>query len=135
MAKSKRMTYLVASVDDRPGTAMKLLHDLKKSNIGLVGLWGFGMPDGKAKIYAVAKNPEKLRTLWMGSGLMAEEGTGFLVSGTDRTGVLLKTLEGLAAAGINIKMMDALATGGKFVSLIWVAPAQVEDAAKALGCK
>ncbi|HTX19102.1 MAG TPA: hypothetical protein VMG34_10620 [Bacteroidota bacterium] len=135
MAKSKRVTYFAANVDDKPGTAMKILADLKASNVALVGLWGHGMPDGKARIYAVAKNPEKLRTKWTGAGILGEEGTGFMVSGSDRTGVLVKTLEGIAAAGINIKMMDAMATGGLFASLIWVDPAQVESAAKALGCK
>jgi hypothetical protein len=135
MPKSKRVIYFAANLDDRPGTALRLIADLKASNIALVGLWGYGMPDGKAKIFAVAKNPDKLRTKWTGAGIVAEEGIGFMITGADKTGVLVKSLEGIAAAGINLKMMDALAAGGRFASLLWVDPAQVENTAKALGCK
>ena len=135
MPKSKRVSYISANLDDKPGSALRLIADLKASNIALVGLWGYGMPDGKAKIFAVAKSPDKLRTKWTGEGIMAEEGTGFMITGADRTGVLVKNLEALAAAGINIKMMDALATGGRFASMLWVDPTQVENTAKALGCK
>jgi len=135
MAKAKRVTYLAANLDDKPGTAARLLDDLKEANIALVGMWGYGMPDGKAKLYAVAKNPDKLRTKWTGAGILAEEGTGFILNGADRTGVLVKSLDALSAAGINIKMMDALATGGKFASMVWVDASQVEAAAKALGAK
>ena len=135
MPKSKRVTYIVAKLDDKPGAALRLIADLKTSNIALVGLWGYGMPDGKAQMYAVAKNPDKLRTKWTGAGIIAEEGTGFMITGADKTGALVKTLEEIAAAGINIKMMDALAAGGRFTSLMWVDPSQIENTAKVLGCK
>lgn len=135
MAKSKRVIYFVANLEDRPGSALKLIADLKAANIALVGMWGYGMPDGKAKVYAVAKNPDKLRTKWTGAGILAEEGTGFMITGADRTGALAKSLEGIAAAGINIKMVDALAVSGRFASLLWVDASQVENTAKALGCK
>jgi prephenate dehydratase len=135
MPKSKRVIYFVANPEDKPGAALKLIADLKAANIPLVGLWGYGMPDGRAKIYAVAKNPDKLRTKWTGAGILAEEGTGFMITGADKTGVLVKSLEGIAAAGINMKMMDAVAVSGKFALLLWVDPSQVENTAKALGCK
>jgi hypothetical protein len=135
MPKSKRVIYFVANLEDKPGSALKLIADLKADNIALVGLWGYAMPDGNAKIHAVAKNPDKLRTKWTGAGILAEEGTGFMITGADRTGVLVKSLAGIAAAGINIKMMDAVAVSGRFASLLWVDASQVENAAKALGCK
>jgi prephenate dehydratase len=135
MAKAKRVTYFVANLENKPGALLKILQDLKSQNIGLVGCWGYGTPDGQGKVYVVAKNPDKLRNAWKGTGTLVEEGTGFLFSGVDKTGALLKPLEAVAAAGINITMLDAIAAGGRFGSFIWVDASQIENTAKALGCK
>lgn len=135
MAKVKRVVYFVANSEDKPGSLLNVMKELKTKNVGLVGLWGYSAPDGRGMLYAVAKNPDKLRTLWKTNGILAEEGTGFWITGTDRTGALVGTLEAIAAAGINIKMMDAIAVGGRFGSLLWVDAAQIDNTAKALGCK
>jgi len=135
MAKAKRVTYFVANLEDKPGSLLKFMLDLKSQNIGLVGLWGYGTTEGRGMLYAVAKNPDKLRAAWKGTGVLAEEGTGFMITGSDRTGALVKSLEAIAGAGINIRMMDAIAVGGRFGSLLWVDASQIDNAAKALGCK
>ena len=135
MAKPKRVTFISTRLEDTPGALLKILQDLKAKNIGLVGLWGTGAVDGKAKLIAVPKDANKLRTIWQGTGTIVEEGTAFLLSGADKTGALVKNLETLATSGINIKMIAAVAGGEKFASLLWVAPEQLEDAAKALGAK
>ncbi|HEY2933522.1 MAG TPA: hypothetical protein VGK99_17415 [Acidobacteriota bacterium] len=132
MAKVKRTTYFMANLQDKPGALLKVLQDLNTKKISLDGLWGFGTHGGQAQLFVVAKNPEKLRSVWKTSGLLAEEGTGFFVEGTDRAGALIKTLEKIAAAGINIHALDAVAVKGRFGSFVWV-EGDVEKAAKALG--
>lgn len=132
MAKAQRVQYVMATVDDRPGTLLKLMQDLKARNISLSGLWGFGTRDGKAQVYVVAKSPEKVKNAWRASGQVAEEGTAFFTKGTDRAGALLKTLEALANAGINVRAIHAVAVGGRYGSFLWIDPSDVEKAAKAL---
>lgn len=133
MAKPQRATYFKANLEDKPGALLAVMKDLKAGNLGLTGLWGFATSPGNAELHVVAKNPDKLRDAWKSSGKLAEEGTGFWVKGADKTGVLVKTLEALANAGVNITAIDAIAVGGRYGSFIWVNPADVEKAAKALG--
>src|SRR2546422_2905919 len=135
MAKIERVTYFLANLDDRPGTLLKIMRDLKGKNINLAGLWGFSTYEGKAQLYVVPKNPDKLRNEWKAAGLLAEEGIGFFVKGADRTGAMLSTLEALANAGINIRAIDAIAVAGQFGSFIWVHAADEKKAAAALGLK
>jgi hypothetical protein len=86
-------------------------------------------------LYVLPKKPEKLRNIWKTVGIAFQEGTGFLVRGTDETGALLTTLEALAREGINITASSAVAVGGKYGALLWVAQEDVEKAARALGVK
>lgn len=133
MAKIKRMTYFMANLEDKPGELLKVMQDLKAKKIGLKGLWGFGTHSGKAQLFVVAKKAEKLRDIWKTSGLLAEEGTGFLISGDDQTGAMIQSLKTLADGGVNIHAVDAIAAKGRFASFLWVNPEDVEKVAEALG--
>jgi prephenate dehydratase len=135
MAKVARGVYFKAVLEDKPGALLKVMQDLKAKNIALSGLWGFGTSQGKAHLYAIPKNPEKLRNAWKASGLLAEEGTGFWIKGADRTGALNQSLEALASAGVNIGAIHAIAVGGQFGSFLWVSAEDVNKAAQALGAR
>ncbi|MBI3940089.1 MAG: hypothetical protein HY315_04595 [Acidobacteria bacterium] len=131
MAKVERVSYFMADLDDKPGVLLKILQSLKAKNISLAGLWGFGTHGGKATLFVIARNPDKLRKAWS-AGLLAQEGTGFFVTGADRTGALIATLKALAEKGVNIHAIDAVAVGGRFGSFIWVKAEDVERAGQAL---
>ena len=133
MAKVYRLTYFVANIKDEPGTLLKIMLDLRDKNIGLSGLWGFETRDGEGRLFVIAKDSEVLKEAWTDAGLLAEEGTGFFVSGQDRTGALIESLERLVEAGINIHAIDAIAVGAVFGSFIWVDASEVDRAAVALG--
>jgi hypothetical protein len=135
MAAAQRVTFLKANLRDQPGVLLGVMQDLKSRNIALKSLWGFGKRDSDAELYAIAKDSEKLRDAWKASGLLAEEGTGFFLKGTDKTGVLVKSLEALTQANINIRAIMAIAVGGKYGTLMWVDSADIEKTAQALGAK
>jgi hypothetical protein len=135
MAKSLKLTYLKASLDDRPGALLDVLKNLKSKNLGLLAHWAYGAPQEKTELYLIAKNPEKVKNSLQASGVFVTEGVGFWINGTDKTGALLKPLEAVAEAGINIAASHALAVGGKFGSFFRVAPEDVEKMARALGSK
>ena len=135
MAKPQRVTYFKISLEDRAGSLLGIAQDLKSKKIGLVGLGGLGVQGGRAEVSLIAKNPEKLRNAWKSSGINFEEGTGFFVKGSDRTGVLVATLDALAKAGVNIVMSEAMGVGGNYGFFVRVAPADVERTAEALKAK
>jgi hypothetical protein len=133
VAKVKRVTYFMANLEDKPGELLKVMQNLRDKKIGLKGLWGFGTHSGKAQLFVVAKKVEKLRDLWKSSGLLAEEGTGFLIQGSDRIGAMVESLQTLAAGGVNIHAVEAIAAKGRYASFLWVQREDVDKAAEALG--
>jgi hypothetical protein len=135
MATPRRVTYFKATVEDKPGALLAIAQDLKSKSLGLVGLWGFGTQPGQGVIHLIPKNPDKLRSVWKTSGRTFEEGTGFFLKGTDKTGALVKSLDAVTRAGVNIVDIHAVAVGGNYGSFVRVAPADVDKAAGALGVK
>ena len=135
MAKPQRVTYFKISLEDRSGSLLGIAQDLKSKKIGLIGLGGQSVQGGRAEVYLIARNPDKLRDVWKASGMNFEEGTGFFVRGSDRTGVLVDTLDALSKAGVNIVMSEAMGVGGNYGFFVRVAPADVERTAQALGAK
>ena len=135
MANVARVTYFMANLDDKAGTLLKVMQEFKAKNYGLTGIWGFATREGKAQLYVVPEKPDDVRNAWKASGLLSEEGTGFLLKGENRTGALLEPLGALASANINIFAIDAIAVEGGFGSFIWVDSTKVEKAAQALGAK
>ena len=135
MAKVTRVSYFMANLEDKTGALLKIIQDLNEKGLGLAGLWGFATREGKAQLYVVANDPDKLRNLWKTSGLLAEEGTAFLIKDTDRTGALIQPLEALARVGLNIRAIDAIAVGENYGSILWVDSTNLEKAAQALGAK
>jgi len=135
MAKPQRVTYFKINLEDKAGSLLGIAQELKSRNIGLVGLGGQDMQPGRAEVYLIPKNPDKLRNAWKSSGMNFEEGTGFFVKGADRTGVLVSTLDVLAKAGVNIVMSEAMGVGGNYGFFIRVAPPDVERTAQALRAK
>jgi len=135
MAKPQRVVYFKLSIEDKPGALLSITKDLKSKNLGLVGLLGYGAAPEHAADYVIPKNADKLRDAWKASGIAFEEGTGFFLKGADKTGALVKSLEAIAQAGINIVGISAIAVKGQYGSFLWVAQSDVEKTAQALGVK
>jgi prephenate dehydratase len=111
------------------------MQDLKSKKISLKCLWGFSKQGGESELVVIAKDTDKIKSAWTSSGMSAEEGTAFFFKGTDKAGALLEQLQKLADAQVNMKALHAIAVSGKFGSLVWVDPADVEKASQALGAK
>ena len=132
MARAYRVRYFKAHLENKPGALLKFMQQLKSKNLGLCGLWGFAADGSSAELYAVPKSPDKLRKLWSDSGILEEEGIGFWLRGVDRTGALNESLAALADAGVNIDSIDAVCVGRQFGSFVWIAPSDIDKAARAL---
>jgi prephenate dehydratase len=129
MATAQRHRYFRVLVEDKPGALLSLASELKQQNLDLVGLKG--MSDAKqGEVLLVPKNPDKFRSNW--AGKVAEEGTLFFLSGINTVGALERSLEALAKGSINIIAIETESVGTRFAAFVWIAPQDVERAAKVL---
>jgi hypothetical protein len=135
MAKPKLVTYFKSTLEDKPGMLLTIAKEMKSRNLGLLALWAYSTQPGQGEFSCIPKNPDKFRSAYKPTGVQMEEGSGLFLKGTDKTGALVKTLETIAKAGINIMAIHAIAAGGNYGSFIRVAPTDVERAAKAIGAK
>ena len=135
MAKPKLVTNFKTTLEDKPGMLLAAAKEMKSENLGLLALWAYSTQPGQGELYCIPKNPDKFRSAYKPSGMQMEEGSGFFLKGTDKTGALVKTLDTIAKAGVNITAIHAIASGGNYGSFIRVAPTDVERAAKAIGAK
>ena len=135
MAKAQRITCFKITLADKPGALLAIARDLKGKNAGLVGLKAFESQPGQSAAYLFPRNPDKLRDVLKSLGMTFEEQVSFFVKGTDKTGALIKSLEAIAGAGVNIKATDAIAVSGNYGAFFRVASADLEKTATALGAK
>jgi prephenate dehydratase len=132
MTRVRRVRFFKAHIPNKPGSLLSMMKRLKERGLGLCGLWGYSTSGSNAEIYVVPKNPARLRSFWASEGILEEEGVGLWLTGTDRIGALNKSLNALARAGVNIESIDAICVGGAFGSFVWIDPAMIEKATRAM---
>ncbi|MCX7984992.1 MAG: hypothetical protein N3A63_08850 [Bacteroidetes bacterium] len=135
MAKPQRLTYLKLQISDYPGALLEVMKALKEKNISLKSLWGYSKENGVADVFIVGKDEGKVQRALPSSITVLEKSTVFFLQGTDKAGALLKMLQILADARINIRALHAIAVSGKYGSLLWVNEGDIEKTARVLGAK
>jgi hypothetical protein len=126
------MADFAIMLPDRPGELAKMSASLKDAGIGLVGLWGYGGVNGKARFYCVPENAERFRDFVMKEGLEFAEGLTIYLSGPDRGGALVETLDRIASAGVNLHAIQAVAVQGDYGCFIWAEPKDWDIIARVL---
>jgi hypothetical protein len=135
MAKPKRVTYFKTMLEDKPGTGLAFAQSLKSKKINLSALWAYGTQTGQSEVFCIPKDVDKFRAFVKSAGITTWEGSGFILKGEDKPGALVKSLEALANAGVNVNAIHAIAAGGNFGAFVKVPDAEVDKAASALGAK
>jgi hypothetical protein len=127
--------YYYVTVSDTPGEGQRVLSALKESGVNLLAFLGFPVGDGQSQIDLVPEDPEALRSAAEQAGVtLSEAKRVFLIQGDDRVGAVAETMEKLASANVNVTAAAAAGAGsGRYGMLLWVAPADYERAAEALG--
>jgi prephenate dehydratase len=119
MAKWAMMSDFSLQLPDRPGELARLAAMLREADVNLVGLWGYGGGRGSARFYCVPERADQFRNFARSAGLEFEEGRTFYLTGTDHPGALVRWLEKIASAGINLQAIDAVQVRGEFAGFIW----------------
>ena len=131
----RSVDYYYANVPDEPGAGRRILSALQDGGVNLLAVLGFPREGGRSQIDLVPENPEALKEAAAAAGItLSGAKQAFLVEGDDRVGAVAETAAKLADANINITAIAAVAAGaGRYGMILWVAPADHERAADALG--
>lgn len=130
----RKVAYFAMDVPNKPGEGARVLGVLADAGVNLLAFTGF--PSGrKAQLdfipedVAVFKNTVKAAKI-----KTRPQKFGFLVQGDDRKGAVADLVKTLAEKKINVTAMNAVSAGaGRYAAILWVAPKDVNKAAKALG--
>ena len=127
--------YYYVTVPDVPGEGQRILSALKDSDVNLLAFLGFPLEGGQSQVDLVPEDPESLRQAAERAGItLSEAKRAFLIQGDDRVGAVADTMAKLAEADINVTAAAASGAGsGRYGMILWVAPADYEKAADALG--
>jgi hypothetical protein len=132
---ARSVEYQYVTVPDAPGEVQRILSALESSGVNLVAFLGFPTGGGQSQIDLVPEDPEAFRQAAEQAGVtLSEVKRAFLIQGDDRVGAVADATGKLAEANVNITAAAAVAGGsGSYGMIVWVAPADYERAAGALG--
>jgi hypothetical protein len=130
----RTVEYYKVTVPDAPGEGQRIVSELKESGVNLLAFIGFPR-EGETQIDLIPEDPQSLRQAGERAGFtLSEAKRAFLIQGDDRVGAVGDTLAKLAEAEINVTASAATGAGsGRYGMILWVAPADYERAASALG--
>jgi hypothetical protein len=136
MAETVRgVEYYYVTLPDEPGEGQRILSALKDSGVNLLAFLAFPLGGGQSQIDLVPEDPELLRDAAERAGItLSEAKRAFLIQGDDRVGAVADTTAKLAKANINVTAAAATGAGsGRYGMILWVAPADQDRSADALG--
>jgi len=132
---ARRIDYYYVTVPDTAGEGDRILSALRDSGVNLLAYLGFPLEGGHSQLDLVPEDADSLREAAARAGItLSEPKRAFLVQGDDRVGAVADTTAKLAEANINVTAAAATDAGaGRYGMILWVAPADFERAAGALG--
>jgi len=128
----KRVTALRVSGQDRVGLLSQIVADARDAGLDFRSVAAVAV-EGQGTLIAVPTDLTAARQAAADAPYAIDEQDVFWVEGDDQPGALGPVADKLASAGVNIQAVHASALGGKFAAVFYVAPEDVDKAAKALG--
>lgn len=132
--KVRKVDYFYIEAPNKPGVGADVLAALRDAGVNLLAFSGF--PQGRgAQIDLIPENGTKFKAAAKKAGFkLSAKKTGFLIQGDDKKGAVARIMQKLATVKINVTAIDAVCAGkGRYGALLWVKPADVSKASRALG--
>ena len=131
---ARKVGYFYVSTADKAGEGARVLGALRDGGVNLLAFHAFPAGSGQSQIDLVPADEKVLQAAAKKANLkLSDRKTVFLIEGDERAGAIAELLQKLGAAGANVTALDAVRVGPKYGALLWVKPADVEKASKALG--
>ena len=132
----RKVAYFSMQVPNRPGAGAAMLKSIAEGGQNLLAFTGFPSGGGAQVDFVPVKPAEFARGAKKHGVKLSKRKTAFLVQGEDRVGALVRILEALAKAKINMVAMDAVTAGSRrFGAIFWVKPKDVARASRLLRAK
>jgi ACT domain-containing protein len=129
----RKVVYFSMQVPNRPGVGVEMLKSVAKDKQNLLAFTGFPNKGGAQVDFVPARPAEFARGAKRAGVKLGPRKTAFLVQGEDRVGALVRVLDALAKAKINMVAMDAVTAGsGRYGAIFWVKPKDVGRASRLL---
>ena len=131
---ARKVAYFAMDVSNKPGEGARVLGALADAGVNLLAFSGF--PSGrKAQLDFIPEDVAVFKNAIKAAKIKTRpQKFGFLVQGDDRKGAVADLLKTLAEQKINVTATDAVSAGaGRYAVILWVAPRDVNKAAKVLG--
>jgi len=131
----RTVEYYTVVVHDRPGQGYWVYSRLQEAGVSLLGVAAFPVGRGRAQLSLVPTDPAALVAAAEACECkVSRPKRAFHVQGETRVGAMAEMYRRLEQKGINIVAAHSVAAGeGRWGMLLWVKPADVDRAAKALG--
>jgi hypothetical protein len=131
----QQVDYFAVTVPDQTGEGHRILAALAAAGVDLRAVCGFPVGEGKAQMDFVPADPKAFSEAAAQLKLRVRKPKrAFLVTGDDRVGAVASVLSRLAQEKIPVTAAQAVAAGnGRWGMILWVKPARVQKAARALG--
>jgi hypothetical protein len=131
---ARKIGYFYVTAADKPGEGARVLGALRDGGVNLLAFHAFPTGPGQSQLDLVPADERALQDAAKKAKLkLSERKTLFLIEGDDKPGAIAEVLQKLSAAGANVTALDAVRAGQRYGGLLWVKPADVDKAAKALG--
>lgn len=130
----RKVNYCHVTVPARAGQGAKVLGEVARAGINMLGFSGFPVAGGKAQLDFLVSNVGAVRRLAQRQGWKVSPAKkAFLIQGPDVAGAVHRHTQKLADARIKITAADAVSSGGgRYGMFLWVKPRDYAKAAKAL---
>jgi hypothetical protein len=128
----RRVVELRITVADRPGALAEFLRALREAGAGLLALAAWAT-DGQAVFAGVPENLTQVRQLALQGSLALQERPALYVEGDNETGALVPITDKLAAAGVDLAAVFAVAAGERYAAILIPKEPYYEAACQALG--
>ncbi|MEE4301102.1 MAG: hypothetical protein V2J24_16795 [Pseudomonadales bacterium] len=114
-----QMTDFAIDLPNRPGELARLAARLRAADVNLLGLWGAETDDGQGTFYCVPESSDQFREFARSAELDVREGLTFYLRGEDYVGALVRTLEQIAGANVNLLGIQTIAAEGSYGCFVW----------------
>lgn len=132
----RKVIYFSMQVPNRAGVGAQMLKSIAKGKQRLLAFTGFPNKGGAQVDFVPAKPVEFARGAKKAGAKLSKRKTAFLIQGQDRVGALVRVLDTLAKAKINMVAMEAVSAGsGRFGAIFWVKPKDIGRASRLLRAK
>jgi hypothetical protein len=132
----RKVDYYYTTVADKPGEGARLLGVFTEAGVNFLAVHVFPTGGEESQVDLVPEYREAFLAAARKADIgLSDAKTAFLIDGDDRVGATAETLGRLGTGGINVTATTSIVTGGRYGTLLWVKPADVEKAETTLGAR